>query len=291
MTQMDAALQADLHMHSTSSDGKLSPEELAGEVLRQNIHTMALTDHETMTGLAAAKAAAAASGIRFIPGVEINTAGEEEVHLLFYFVDPSMQELAEQLAAINLDRQLRAQRFVERFGELGIQLTQEDFQVPEGTFCHRPHVADALVRKGYATSRQEAFQRYLAVGRPGYISRMKLDTIKAIELANRLGLVVVLAHPGLIRNQSLTTAEALKTLKEAGLHGIEAHHANHTPAACAYWDKTARNLGLLVTGGSDFHAFKDSHGLIGSHLNTWHEVNKDIEALYDLAAKLKKEDA
>lgn len=289
MTLSDQQIRADLHLHSTASDGTLTPEELVKEVARQNISFMALTDHETMRGLDDAAKAAMKLGIQFIPGCEINTAGEDEVHLLFYFVDNSMKELTDLITSINADRKHRAEKFVKRFNELGIYLSLDDFQVPEGTQVHRPHVADALVRKGHVSSRQDAFQRYLAVGKPGYIPRLRVETVDAITLANRLGALVVLAHPGLIRNQDLISLNALAALKEAGLHGIEAYYSKHSPAVAAHWAKIAKDLNLLVTGGSDFHGFHDSHGPVGAHLKNWKTAKEDVDALFERSKRLKKE--
>lgn len=274
-----STLKPDLHLHSTASDGQLSPFELVNEAKKRGMTFIALTDHETMFGLSQTAQECAKAGIGFLPGVEINTAGEDEVHLLVYGVDDSMTELVDLLASFNADRALRGVRFIERFKELGIEMDECDLNILPGTFCNRPHVAHALVRLGHVSSVPEAFQRYLAVGRPGYIGRTKISTQDAIALARRCGCVPVLAHPDLIRKQELRSPEAIGRLKDAGLMGIEAYHSKHSPAAKKHWSELARKNDLLVTGGSDFHGFYDSHGMIGSHLDGWEKAGEDVDKL------------
>ena len=267
----------DLHLHSTASDGLLSPDDLVKGVKKAGVNVMALTDHETLAGLEMAEKAAAQHDIFFIPGIEINTGGEDEIHLLVYFVHDKMKELTELLKAISKDRQNRGSRFVSRFNELGIKLALEDLRISPGTDCNRLHFARALVSKGFVRSVAEAFDRYLAVGRPAYIPRLRLETCEVIKLARGLGTVPILAHPELIRKQPLKSLEAIRQLKEAGLMGIEAYHSKHSPTACKHWDHLARSLDLLVTGGSDFHEHQDDHGEIGSQSARWTFMQKDTE--------------
>lgn len=271
--------RADLHLHSSASDGALSPEMVVQKVADAGLNVMALTDHETMSGLPVAAGAAAERGILFIPGIEINTAGEDEVHVLLYFVDETMDELVRTLSIINRDRRERGLKFVQRFSRLGIRLTERDFRIPPDAFCNRPHVAQALVRLGHASSIEDAFDRYLAVGKPGYISRTRLETAEIIRMGRRMGAVPVLAHPGLIKEQALVSSNALEGLKGAGLMGIEAYHSMHTEDQCRQWDDVARGMGLLVTGGSDYHRDNDQHGPIGCMKGKWETMHQDTAAL------------
>lgn len=285
---MEYRYRTDLHLHSTASDGALSPERLVQRAVQAGLNVLALTDHETLAGLPAAAYASKNAGVRFIPGVEINTAGEDEMHVLLYFVNETMDELVETLSRINRDRQERGQKFIERFKQLGISLTEQDFKIPPGVFCNRPHVAQALVRLGYVSSIKEAFDRYLAVGKPGYIARTRLETADIVNMARRNGAVPVLAHPGLVRKQALVSIEALKGLQSSGLMGIEAYHSMHSPSQCRDWETLARGMGLLVTGGSDYHRDDDQHGPIGCMLGKWAAAHQDTAALLEVGSGLSK---
>ncbi len=275
----NALYRPDLHMHSTASDGLYQPAELALQVKEAGINLFALTDHETMLGLSEARKASQELGLTFIPGVEMNTAGHDEVHVLLYFVDESMHELTELIRLMNEGRRNRGIRIIERLNELGIPILMEDLEIPEGVFCNRPHIANALIRLGHVSSYQEAFNRFLGVGKPAYIERTRAETLDVIALARRIGAVPVLAHPELIRRQELRSDEAIRQMVDAGLMGIEAYHSKHSPAASKKWEQTARELDLLVTGGSDFHRPADEHGPLGCILNRWTSAHDDVSIL------------
>ncbi len=273
------AFRADLHAHTTASDGQFRPGEMVRMAAEAGVNLLAVTDHDTMAALDEARAAAGDCGITFVPGVELSTAGESEVHILAYFVHPGMKRLSQLLHEAREDRRTRGRRFMERFAELGLPYNEQDMGLADGTEVHRPHVARALVRRGYVSSLKESFDRYLAVGRPGYIARRRQESADVVRLIREEGAVPVLAHPGLIRETALKSPERLAQLKEAGLMGIEAYHSRHAPADCQRWDRTARDLGLLVTGGSDFHGVADSHGDIGSMMGKWPAMDADARAL------------
>jgi predicted metal-dependent phosphoesterase TrpH len=277
--QADHLLKPDFHAHTTASDGVLSPVQLVREAVLRGLNLLAITDHDTLKGLYEANLSALESGINLINGIEISTAGEDEVHVLGYFVRGDMEELNEATQKMCADRQSRCPKFLARFNELGLPLTLEDLQIPEGTDCNRPHIARALVRKHYVSSVQEAFDRYLAVGRPGYIARLRFETEEIIAMFRREGAVPVLAHPELIIKQTLKSPERIKALKVAGLMGIEAWHSKHSKSACLKWVHTAGELGLLVTGGSDFHQHRDTHGELGSMLTWWENAHEDAVRL------------
>jgi len=272
-------LRPDLHTHSTASDGSLSPAALVERAFAGGINLLALTDHESVKGLREASERAGALGIGFLPGVEINTAGEDEVHILGYFVHEGMEELTSLLRFVSQDRQRRAGRFIERFSSLGMPLAMDDLQIPVGTDCSRPLVARALVRKGYVASVQEAFNRYLAVGKPGYVSRVKADTLDIVRMLREEGAVPVLAHPGIIKSPALKTTCRLAQLRDAGLMGIEAFRSQHRKGESRHWEDVARNLGLLVIGGSDFHQQGDGHGDLGCVLPQWQSADQDARKL------------
>ena len=284
MTKPDPeALRPDLHTHTTASDGMLNPEELVCEAAKQRINVLAVTDHDSISGLDKAKEAAVRSDIRLIPGIEIGCEGKEEVHILAYFVSDDMRGLREVIIALINDRAERALKFLYKLRALSISLSMEDLQIPPSTACSRPLIARALVRKGFASSVKEAFDRYLGVGKPAYVEKLVLKTEGLLGLLRDEGAVPVLAHPELIKNQARKHADQIKAWRKQGLLGIEAYHPQHTKADCARWDHTARDNGLLVTGGSDFHAFGDTHGSLGCMVDMWHTASKDARALLALS--------
>lgn len=272
----DSFIRADLHLHSIASDGALTPRELVQRVANAGLRHMALTDHETMGGLMEAETTAKQAGINFIPGVEINTAGRDHVHVLLYFVDNSMTELTTLLDNMRRERDARCGKIIAKLNELGIHITLDDLDLPEGTVCGRPHIANALMKRGYVSTTQEAFDRFLDVDQPAYVPRTRYETADIIRLARSIGAVPILAHPGLIRNKELVTEAAIQNLIEAGLMGIEAYHAMHDDETCAYWDQLTRRLGLIVTGGSDYHKDGDNHGAIGGEIPRWQRMDADV---------------
>ncbi len=271
----------DLHTHTSHSDGLLSPHRLVSEAKAAGINLLSVTDHDTVKGLADAKKAAEIAKIGLIPGIEISTAGDEEVHILAYFVTPEMSALKDLVRRVSLDRQIRRGRFLEKLRILGITLTVEDLQIPEGTDCSRMHIGRALVRKGIVPSVSKAFELFLAVGRPAYVSRIRLDTEDTLRLLREEGAVPVLAHPELIRNREAKSPERIAKLKDAGLCGIEAYHSRHSESGSRYWDALARKHGLLVTGGSDFHLHGDDHGPIGCCIQKWEKADEDAARLME----------
>lgn len=278
-TNLQMTLRPDLHAHTTASDGILNPEELVFEAVQKEVNVLAITDHDTLSGLSRAKSAAALHGIQLIPGIEIGCDGEDEVHILAYFVRDDMRELSELTKALLKDRAERALKFLEKLSLLGLKLSMEDLKIPDGTACSRPLIARALVNKGYVSSVKEAFDLYLAVGKPAYVPRLNLQTGDVLRMLREEGAVPVLAHPELIRTQSKKQPDQIKDWKNQGLMGIEAYHPEHGKADRVRWDKIARENGLLVTGGSDFHEFGDSHGLLGSELPHWHTAAEDVCSL------------
>ncbi len=272
----------DLHTHTFFSDGVLSPPCLVEEAKAAGINLLAVTDHDTINGLADAKQAAKGAGIGLIPGIEISTAGEDEVHILGYFVKPEMTFLKDLIKRVSLDRQSRCGRFLEKLRSLGITLLEEDLQIPEGTDCTRPHIGRALVRKGFVPSLSKAFDLFLAVGKPAYVSRIRLETEDILRMLCEEGAVSVLAHPDLIKSKELKSPERIAKMKDAGLCGIEAYHSRHSDSGSRYWDQLAREYGLLVTGGSDFHQHGDDHGLIGSCTRQWMKADEDAARLIEM---------
>ena len=241
----------DLHTHTTASDGTLSPPQLVVHALEVGLSAIAVTDHDTMGGLDAAFDAARASAFEVVPGVEISTShAGVEVHLLGYFVDPSWSELAEQLLSRRDDREERAQEMVARLGALGVHIEYEDVKREAGRGAvGRPHVAAALVTKGWVRDKQEAFDRWLGDGRPAAVPKPVFPLAGAIALLRELGAVPVVAHPGLLKRPDLVAE-----MPALGIEGVEVFYPKHLPQQQKDLALFARDHGLVATGGSDFHS-------------------------------------
>lgn len=253
----------DLHTHSTASDGNYSPEKLVQAAARKKVELLSLTDHDTMDGVAAVSKLCAEQGIRFVPGIEISChALGEEVHILGYGMSADSPELKVFLQEQLQDRLQRLEAMRLKLEETGIYLSAEEIrrQIHSETAAGRPHIARALVFKGYASSLHEAFQHYLGYGKAGYVARKEVPTEKVLQLIRDMGGLSVVAHPGHLKNQ-----EILEKLLEQGLQGVEAYHPIHKAWQKQHYEKWALERGLTVTGGSDFHGDKmKGHGALGS---------------------------
>ncbi len=210
---------------------------------------MAVTDHDTVAGLREAEAEARALGIKFIPGVELSAwDGQEELHLLGYFVDAQATWFRTLLGALRTSRVERIREMIRRLHLLGVRISEEAVLRPGEEAVGRAHLARALVAAGYVQTPAEAFERYLGRGRPAWVPRTTLSPESAIAAIRRAGGVPVLAHPG-----RSVRPEHVAALREAGLEGIEAYYPEHTPYQTQQLLTLARRLDLVVTGGSDYH--------------------------------------
>ena len=238
----------DLHSHSTRSDGAFAPARLVEEAAARGVTTLALTDHDTTAGLDEAEAAAQEHGLEFVPGVEITCeCAGTEVHLLGLGIDrlnPKLQRICTDV------QERRRERFFEMVARLrahGVPLSTEG--VEDGVSLARPYLARLLVQQGKVAGYQEAFERYLRRGRPGFVDHSRIRIEGAIEAIQAAGGVAVIAHPGLYRNGDEVVFEARKL----GLDGIECHHSDHNHDVSQHYVSLARKLELLVSGGADFH--------------------------------------
>lgn len=245
-------LRIDLHSHSTASDGLLSPTHLIEAAVRERIDVLALTDHDTMAGIAEAQAAAERAGIHFIAGVELNTdAPKGELHVLGYYVPDDDVSFRRLLTERQTGRDVRAQKMVAKLRALGIMIEMEDVQrLAQGAVIARPHIAQALVNAGYASDVNEAFHKYVDRGKPGYVKREGLTAADAVRAILAAGGVPVLAHPGRMADEGY-----IMPLIEAGLQGIECYYPEHTPEQTARYVNIAEQHNLVITGGSDFHGY------------------------------------
>jgi predicted metal-dependent phosphoesterase TrpH len=279
-------MRCDLHMHSRCSDGSLEVEQLVEAVHAAGVSVFALTDHDTLRGLPAAGARARQLGLTLIPGVEISTRLEQvELHILGYGFDPAHPALDAALAGQRGAREGRIPRIVERLNQMGIALTVEDVYLAAGErppvqvagerasedaatsniSLGRPHVARALVAKGYVQDTDDAFRRYLGDGGPALIQKSMPEPRQAIAWIHAAGGKAVWAHP-LARNIQRPGGfdRLLRELKAAGLDGVEEVHPAQQSDSRRRIRKLARELGLVLTGGSDFHGEATPGVAIGS---------------------------
>jgi predicted metal-dependent phosphoesterase TrpH len=244
--------RADLHTHSTASDGLLSPTQLVELAVSRGVQTLGLTDHDSMEGIAEARRAAAAhSGFALISGVEIGTdIPNAEVHVLGYFLDPDNPELVTTLQRLRDSRRQRGQRMVEKLRALGYDISWDRVQEIAGdSAVGRPHVAGALVEKGCVADVREAFNGLIGRNDPAYVEREKMIPREAVETVVRVGGVAVLAHPGDLVNLD----RLLDDLKEVGLAGMEVYYQDYDEPTIQRLLETARRHKLLALGGSDYH--------------------------------------
>lgn len=253
---------ADLHAHTTASDGTFHPRELVTLAKEKGLAAIAITDHDTTAGLAEAQLAGQELGVEVVPGIELSTEFEgKEVHVLGYFYDPGNAELRELTQKMRDDRVHRMDKMIAKLNEAGVNITREEVVAEaQGGAIGRPHIARVLMRKGYVQNIPEAFERYLASGRPGYVERMKLTPEEAVAVIKRAGGSPVVAHPGLFDKDYLFDA-----LVPLGLVGLEAHHPDHSDEKRHHYETLAKHHGLISTGGSDFHGAGAEHrGDLGS---------------------------
>lgn len=248
---------ADLHTHTTASDGTLTPTELVQAAALLGIALLAITDHDTTAAIAEAQSATQSTSVRLLPGVELSAEGPPgKCHLLGLGIDPTHPRLNSTLAILSENRRQRNAKMVTRLNALGISLTLDEVitAAPPGANVGRPHFAAALVAKGSVSSITEAFQRYLGDDAAAYIEKDTLTPAEAIALVHEAGGLCFLAHPGLLRLAAHETPETrIIALKKLGLDGIEAYYSAYSPAEEARFLRLAEKHQLLVTGGSDFH--------------------------------------
>lgn len=258
----------DLQSHTTASDGSCEPAEVIAAAAELGLAAIAVTDHDTIGGLSEAAEAAKSHDIEFIPGVELSV--EDDIgrfHLLGYLFDRADERLAETLVQLRKSRNERNEQIMERARELSLPITWEDVREQAGEDAEviaRPHIAAALLKRGVVSTRQEAFDVYLTPGKPLYFPKMGLTPGQAAEILHAAGGVAVMAHPGLSKwAEPSQLAERLVGLKEAGLDGVEVYYSQHTPEQTAQYLEIARELGMIYTGGSDFHGDPKPHVHLG----------------------------
>jgi len=252
---------ADLHLHTNFSDGTYTPEELTGRASELGLAAVALTDHDTVEGCARMATACARAGLEFIPATELTAEADgNELHLLGYFVDTQNPRLLAEMTRFQRVRQNRIREMVARLNQLDIPLQADAvFAIANCRSPGRPHVARALVMGGFCSNLDEAFERFLKKNRPAWVPKFKICALEAIELIHQADGLAVMAHPGLNRAD-----EIIPGLVRAGLDGLECFHTKHTASVGEHYVRLAKELGLMITGGSDCHGLSKGKPLIGT---------------------------
>lgn len=243
----------DLHVHSTHSDGTLTPQQLIDLASSCGLSCIALTDHDTVSGLKCARLSAQLSDVDFIPGLEISVE-RPRAHILGYGIDPDNTALQRALERVAESRRERNLRMVRRLQELGYSISLEEaIAQAGGEILGRPHIAKVLVRKGYFTTISSVFESLIGSGRSAYVERERLTAREGIGLIRSAGGVAVLAHPGLLSPDLNEVAARIETLRDEGLQGIEAIYTEHSEELSDRLIDLACEKGLIWTGGTDFH--------------------------------------
>lgn len=245
----------DLHMHSTFSDGSLTPEELVAEAGRRGLTAVALTDHDTLNGLPRFLEAGRVMRVRAISGVEISADSPSgTMHMLGYFIRSDDATLNERLEWMRGGREARNETILERLKALDLPLTWDEVRARAGEdVVGRPHIAAAMEARGYVKNKTEAFDRYLGRGKPAYVERRRLTPAECIALIRGAGGVAVLAHPFTLELKPRALRDLVAELARDGLGGLEVYYSEHKENMVRAYLKLAEDFGLAATGGSDFH--------------------------------------
>jgi 3',5'-nucleoside bisphosphate phosphatase len=250
-------MRIDLHTHSSVSDGTDTPEELVRKAAAAGLDVVALTDHDTFNGLNAAVAEGQRIGVQVLGGMELSCSrGGDSVHLLAYGANPLNADLIAELALVRGGRKGRLAGVLMKLVELGVPVSEAEVmaQVGDSPSVGRPHIADAMIKAGHVRDREEAFDRFLAEGGPAHVQRYAIELERGIDLVHAAGGVAVIGHPwGRGREHVLPPALLSALAAEHGLDGVEVDHQDHDASTRAQLRTLAAELGLLVTGSSDYH--------------------------------------
>jgi predicted metal-dependent phosphoesterase TrpH len=255
-----AARHIDLHLHSTASDGANAPDVVVASARQAGLRAIALTDHDTIDGIAGARTAAEAAGVELVPGVELSAyEGDHETHILGLHLD-RLDEMRDSLEVFRDARRNRALEIVRKLNDLGVRITFDDVLAVAGDAAlGRPHVARAMVENGWAMDLRDAFDRYLGAGRPAYLDKKRIGIAEAIDLVHRCGGIAVIAHPG-----SEGTLQGISAMRDMGIDGVEVIHPSHSAEDRARLGALTTHLGLVPSGGSDSHGAPDGIRVVGS---------------------------
>ncbi|MBD3181973.1 PHP domain-containing protein [Candidatus Poribacteria bacterium] len=251
---------ADLHLHTDYSDGVYSPRKIVAKAKGLGLSAISITDHDILDGIKPAIDAGLEYGVEVIPGVELSAkAYDWEIHILGYYINRDDENFQNQISVFREARKFRAMEMVDKLNDLGIDIDYDDVfkQEERVDSIGRPHVASALMEKGYVGTKQEAFDRFLFHNGPAYVPKKKLSPQEAIAMILNVGGIPVMAHPGMMMQG------IIPELVSMGLMGVEVYHPNHSSQDSDYLARVAKEYNLLITGGSDYHGgFKSSMGSI-----------------------------
>jgi predicted metal-dependent phosphoesterase TrpH len=252
--------KVDLHLHTTASDGTETPRDVVKKAAESNIRAIAITDHDSVSGIDEALKEGKKHNIEVVPGVEISSyCNDQEIHFLGYYPQIDNFRFLKNLQKMRDDRFSRMQKMIKKLKAIGININfSEVCQEAKESALGRPHLARVLIKKGYVKDFTEAFTKFLGKGKPAYVQRKKLSPAKAITLILKAGGVPVLAHPGLYKNDSL-----IRQFIKDGLRGIEVFHPIHSRWETIRYKLIARYYNLLITGGSDYHGKGEQFSTIG----------------------------
>lgn len=290
---MSIQYSIDLHIHSTFSDGLETPAELCARARREGITALALCDHDTVAGAGVMQdvirtdkqQSPDSPPLRYLPSIELSTGDGGHAHLLGYGVDITDSRLLETLENMQQDRVDRSKRILCLLRKQGIRLcchVEEELLRP-GT--GRAHIARALLDAGVVNTMQQAFDRYLARGKCAYIARRYMPIAEGVRLLADAGAAVVLAHPSRLCPDPQSLHALAAELMQAGLAGLEAYHPSASRKQAPWIDSTARSLGLLVTGGSDYHGDQNCCTRMGRMPSGWHSPEEDLQKLLERTAR------
>ena len=249
--------EVDLHLHTTHSDGALSPSDLVDLCAQKGLKVIAISDHDSTEGVAEAQEAAARHGIEIIPAIELSTdVPDNEIHMLGYFVDMEDAGFQELLRSFRAGREDRGREMVERLRSLGLEITWEEVErIADGAAVGRPHIAQAMIERGYVSEWQEAFERYIGRTGPAYVERTRLEPEEAIQVLLDNGALPVMAHPLYYeREDTQILRRIVSDLKDAGMVGLEVHYGEFSDGEIQMLANIAAEFDLIPCGGSDYHA-------------------------------------
>jgi len=243
-------MSVDLHTHSTASDGTFSPAELVALAADQNLHAIAISDHDSVSGISQAIAQGAKSPITVIPAVEFSAIEDDlSIHILGFFIDHTDQALLDELSLLRAGRLVRAEHMVQMLAADGFTLDFNDMvKLIDGGSLGRSHIAASLVRSGYASSLSEAFKHFVGREAPYFVPKTPVSVHEIVNIIHWAGGLAVVAHPGISGVDGL-----IDSMIGWGIDGLEALHAEHTPAQRTFYEQIATRHNLLISGGSDYH--------------------------------------
>lgn len=272
----------DLHIHTTFSDGSLTPAEVVWRAVDLGLAAIAITDHDTVDGNAEAFAQGAQNGLEVITGVEISCDfTPTNVHVVGLFIDPTNEGLTEALADVREHRKRRNPKILAKLAELGMAIDPEEVAAKaKGKTIGRPHIAQVMVDKAYVADFQEAFEKYLAHNKPAYVPRRRISAEEGIDLIHGAGGLAFLAHPGVYALPPRILDNVIFKLARVGLDGVEVYYSDHLPTDTVFLKRLVDEYDLLAGGGTDFHGAAKPGVEVGIGRG-------DLKIPYELVARMK----